>query len=641
MHPSELGVGQTGDAARVVVQADTQVVLGSFDNVTYVKSPMMNDEAGVVALAASGHHYGYGQCHWIRHCASADRIGAPCQAILSNVTYDGYCYESASKTMECGAMTQMSDKFNLNVVSLEHPSVGYHLAASHQVPYRCPRFSTGTFNGPLSTTPRLLAAGCMIPTDANYSSFAEVHVPVYCSAPADYEKGCMFPAATNFVPTAKQASLCTYNTLGCTSSTALNYNYEANIDDGSCIEAIYGCTINSDSYHAVNSETPGYESDFTGQPWRAVGKVATPDAITVLNYNSNANAIPDQGDRSLTLAPGTSGNLMGCILAIEGCMDSTAVNYDSDANINTNTWCVPPIVGCMMPATTNPNPLFLAPAVPNPQPYAGAVESRVHTRDGLALTFDPAATVYNKDMCEVMRYGCMDSLAANYDPHATYNYQCYPVLEGCLNKHALNFGCSVQQITSCTNTTRSEALTGHSKTVCIWKVSPPSPPPPAPYPRRPGVQISTVHKAEVTYIAAGVVDDYPTSKRQELCGKLTAVITTGGVEDCVTTVEPASVLLTSTFTTSSLETNQQAISLLQAALADAASASALLGIPVQATPVVGDASVYTVLAPPPSPPPGYDWGPVVGGIVGALIGVLVLGAVLYVFKKRAMSKVEA
>ena len=45
----------------------------------------------------------------------------------------------------------------------------------------------------------------------------------------------------------------------------------------------------------------------------------------VLNYDSTANAI--NGSHS-------------CVIAIEGCMDPTAINYESRANVNSATWCV-------------------------------------------------------------------------------------------------------------------------------------------------------------------------------------------------------------------------------------------------------------------------------------------------------------
>ena len=83
--------------------------------------------------------------------------------------------------------------------------------------------------------------------------------------------------------------------LGCTDSTALNYNSLANTDNGSCILVTLGCT-----------------SDLA------------------FNYDSLANT--DDGS---------------CVAEVIGCMDSTAFNYNSSANTNDQLSCIPVILGCM------------------------------------------------------------------------------------------------------------------------------------------------------------------------------------------------------------------------------------------------------------------------------------------------------
>ena len=79
------------------------------------------------------------------------------------------------------------------------------------------------------------------------------------------------------------------NYIGCTDSTALNYDQTAIVDDGSCIETITGCT----------------------------------DSVA-FNYNPLANVDDDS-----------------CIDVVFGCLDSLATNYNSQANTSDNscTYC--------------------------------------------------------------------------------------------------------------------------------------------------------------------------------------------------------------------------------------------------------------------------------------------------------------
>lgn len=76
---------------------------------------------------------------------------------------------------------------------------------------------------------------------------------------------------------------------GCTDATAINYDANATVDDGSCIAAIPGCM---DS--------------------------------TASNYNSLAN----QDDGS-------------CIAGVPGCMDATATNYDANATVDDGSCIIP------------------------------------------------------------------------------------------------------------------------------------------------------------------------------------------------------------------------------------------------------------------------------------------------------------
>ena len=66
-----------------------------------------------------------------------------------------------------------------------------------------------------------------------------------------------------------------------------------------------------------------------------VGMVLFPSYGTVTRHDADANV------------------LEGCQVIVEGCMNSSAINYDPEANTNTGTWCVPMVRGCMMPQAIN------------------------------------------------------------------------------------------------------------------------------------------------------------------------------------------------------------------------------------------------------------------------------------------------
>ena len=139
--------------------------------------------------------------------------------------------------------------------------------------------------------------------------------PIYLeyNADADFDNGtcetlvvlgCMDEAALNYNPEANTEldGSCVDVVLGCMSELAFNFNPNANVDDGSCIAYSYGCT----------------------DP-------------TAFNYNTDANT--DDGS---------------CIEVINGCVDSTAINYNVIANTD-NGSCIYPLPGCTDPTALNYN----------------------------------------------------------------------------------------------------------------------------------------------------------------------------------------------------------------------------------------------------------------------------------------------
>lgn len=109
-------------------------------------------------------------------------------------------------------------------------------------------------------------------------------------------------------------------------------------------------------------------------------------------------------------------------------MDSTAANYDPLATVDSLTWCVPSVTGCM---------------------------------DPLALSYSPSITVHDPSTCTYQR-GCQDVSAINYDAHADEPGTCYFFVEGCLDPAALNYGCGAYSTTACTTSGSDSYLGGES-----------------------------------------------------------------------------------------------------------------------------------------------------------------------------------
>jgi len=147
--------------------------------------------------------------------------------------------------------------------------------------------------------------------------------------------------------------------LGCTDSTAINYNALANTDNGTCIAKVLGCTDPSQ----INYDSLANTDDGSCIPF-IYGCMDS----TQFNFNINANID----------VPGGS-----CIPIVLGCTDSLAFNYDSLANTD-NSSCIPITYGCM---------------------------------DTLACNYDIAVNV--DDSSCLLPDGCTDPAAFNYDSTAT------------------------------------------------------------------------------------------------------------------------------------------------------------------------------------------------------------------------------
>jgi len=492
MHPSEIQTGLEGPTWN-----------GPNNALTVLQKPIMMDEyvggVGTLYKATSGntpgagHHWKYTSCEFLGPCDETDGNGRPtqmvgsmCSAIRPDLVNDpalpeqavGFCYLSRIGTLECGRTFSDDDEY--------HQQYAAEPPQNFKQPKQCsPGSQAGTY--PYPEFKRLLIGGCMLPDDPNYSAKAEVHVPSTCSSPAPHKQGCMFPGALDFDPEAKQSGSCQYPTKGCTSKTAFNYNEFATIDEG-CIEPVGTCSLNKEPvYTGIDADTP-LTKLFVGQP--IVNPVGTMNMLyepgTVLAAEEGANVIS------------------GCVAVIEGCMNDDAINFEPKANAQTETWCIMPKTGCMLP------PASIA--------LKYSLGDRKHERDQLATTssFDPTATVHDASMCTWYHLGCKAATAMNYDQYATVNYdgtetfeQCYYEKAGCLNRQALNYGCESAGQTPCDPV--ETMVTEHVSTRCSFYTTPPPSPPTPPTPKDAAAvnakKIDTEVKFEVSEGDAATVCD--------------------------------------------------------------------------------------------------------------------------------------
>jgi len=163
-------------------------------------------------------------------------------------------------------------------------------------------------------------------------------------------------------------------------------------------------------------------------------------------------------------------------LAVFGCMDTTAFNYDNTANVD-NGGCVPVIYGCMESLAFNYNPLANTPDTciaylyGCTDPIMFNYNSLANADDGSCIpyvygctdttmfNFNPLANAeYDPSNCIPYIYGCTDPSMLNYNPNAnTEDFSCVAYIYGCMDSTALNYdstantdnGSCVEIITGC------------------------------------------------------------------------------------------------------------------------------------------------------------------------------------------------
>ena len=299
---------------------------------------------------------------------------------------------------------------------------------------------------------------------------------------ADNGQGALQPFEPPFFQTYNAmpfcGTLCIPTVEGCLDSTALNYNEEANTDDGSCIEIIEGCTnelaFNYDeeanyddgSCEAVivgcmDSIAWNYNEDANTDGGDCIYLGCTDSSACNFNPNANADSggctYPDQyyncndvcindadsdgvcdeleilgctSIAAINYNPEATDDDGSCVGVVYGCTDPTAFNYDATANTD-NGSCVPVIYGCIDDTAYNYDP---AANTDN----GTCIEYVYGCTDTTALNFDPLANTLDNSCCYLG--GCTDTTALNYDSDACFDDgSCVVIIEGCADPNAYNY----------------------------------------------------------------------------------------------------------------------------------------------------------------------------------------------------------
>jgi len=231
-------------------------------------------------------------------------------------------------------------------------------------------------------------------------------------------------------------NICEEVVYGCLDTLAFNYVDSANTAD----DCFYypGCISPAYLQYHVDTANAYYTDINIQDSCETLAMFGCTDS-TAFNYDTTANV--DNGGCLPVVMGCMDGfafnyNVLAntpdtCIPFIYGCTNVTALNYDSLANTDDNS-CIFPIFGCMDPLALN--------FAPQANVDDGSCIDVVYgCTDPTMFNYDQLANVDNGS-CIPFVYGCTDTTAFNYNPLANAdNNSCIPYIYGCTDPSALNY----------------------------------------------------------------------------------------------------------------------------------------------------------------------------------------------------------
>ena len=257
---------------------------------------------------------------------------------------------------------------------------------------------------------------------------------------------------------------------GCTDSSAFNYNPEAQVDDGSCIEVVLGCTDeNADNYNSLANTDNGTCSvagcmnelaqnynqlattddgsciidgctdslAFNYNPDATANDDSCLDAIDLnydtiptsnaINYNILANSISlNLGDTQIS----TEGDVVGAFQILNGELVCVGYNPWEEGDIAISLWLDDPVT------------VEVDGYVSNEPIYWMANQNSTGMNYLLEVSVNEFNIITDIDVNESVTLGCTDESAFNYTDGAIEDGSCEAIVEGCIDENACGYNAS-------------------------------------------------------------------------------------------------------------------------------------------------------------------------------------------------------